>query len=339
MTESGRDRDGKHATTERQFAERITPRDKQAILREYVMRKAQGEARETILEDVAARLEKSATQVERYVHEARQAEDERILTLAQRLKGKVDRRQTAHERAMREMARRLGEQLTLPPSHDIFSVSRDNQYWFPQRLSWALGDDGKARLSLRLEQDEDTRILYLSLMEHLSASGFELVAPTIAQWKKRAADYLTACYAFVSHVTQEVEAVLGIEVALDTDDGPGVLPAFPLTVCFDAVDRATGTALSSGFEYRLERPAKAVTVLRFGAYTIAIARSRGEADRLQREHVDLRDKHAASRSAAALAAAAKEASGMENQVRDALRRFSLSTPLAGYCALCAPPAP
>lgn len=75
---------------------------------------------------------------------------------------------------------------------------------------------------------------------------------------------------------------------------------------------------------------------RVGADAIAIAASAGELDHLQREHLDLRNKHAASHGAATAAAAAKEAIGLEPPIRDKLHHFRLSTPLPGHCALCCP---
>lgn len=323
----------------RALTKRTTLRDKQAVRHEYETRMAQGEQRKEILADLANRLSKDEKRIEGYIHDATQAEEERILSRAQRVRTRLDRRQTVHEAMLRQMARRLGEQVTLPPSHDIFSVSRDNRYWFSDRLSWTLRDDGKVKVFLPLEHDEDARLPYRSLMEHLSAAGFSSVAPDIAQWKKRAADYLAACYAMCSVVAEEVEVVLGAELVLDCTDRPAVLTAFPLTVCFDAVERAKGTAVPLGMQYSMEKTSRALTRLRFGAYVIAVGTSVGDVNHYQSEHYDLRNKHAASRRVATLAAAATEAAVLGSRVRDNLRRFASSTPLPGDCTLCRPPTP
>ena len=321
----------------RALTKRTTLRDKQALRHEYETRMAQGEQRGEILADLANRLSKDERQVEGYIHDAMRAEEERILSRAQRVKTKLDRRQTVHEAMLREMARRLAEQVTLPPGDDIFSVSQGERYWFSHHLSWTLRDDGKVKVFLPLEHDENTRLPYRSLMEHLSAAGLSSVAPNIAQWKKRAADYLTACYAMYTVVAEEVEGVLGTELVSSCADRPAVLTAFPLTVCFDALERAKGTAPPVGFQYSMEKTGGRLTQLRFGAHAIALGRSVGEVNRYQSEHYDLRNKHAASHRAATLAAAAAEAAVLESRIRDALLRFASSTPLSGNCTLCHPP--
>jgi len=256
------------------------------------------------------------------------------VSLVDRVKARLDPRQKLHERALRQMAGRLAQQISLPPSCRVFTVSRDNQYWFPERLSWKVSPDGRVQVFLRLERDEETRLAYGSLMQHLSIPGFSSVAPAIAQWKKRTSDYLAACYTFASQVTEEVEAVLGTEVTVEYAGQPAVFVAFPLTICCDALDRARGTATSLGFRYATERLATKLIQLRFGAHPIAIATSAARLDRFQREHYDLRNKHATSRRAATVAAAAKQALDLETQIRDRLRRFSLSTPLPGHCHMC-----
>jgi len=329
-------------TSAKRLSKRMPPRAKRAIFLEYEERTAEGEPRASILEDLAARHEKSTRQIERYIHDAGQAQgqadEEKMLSRAKRLVARLDRTRTVHERALQEMAKRLPEEVALPPSHHVFIVSRDNQYWYPHQLSWLLSEEGKVRVFLRLEHDEETRLPYGSLMEHLSAPGFSSVAPDIAQWKKRAADYLKTCYAFVSHVAEEVEAVLGTDVTVEYAGQPAMLVFFPLTVCFDAVDRARGTALTAPFTYKTESLGGNLTQLRFGAYAIAVAKSPAEADHLQREHYDLRNKHANSQHARTAAAIAQEATDLETRIGDKLRRFSLTTPVPGQCSLCRPPA-
>lgn len=317
--------------------ERTTLRDKQAIRNEYEMRVAEGEAREQLLDNLADRHQKSTRQIERYIHDARQADEERLLSLAQRLRARVDRRHTVHERALRQMAQRLENQVALPPASHVFTVSRDNEYWYPDQISWKLSEAGRIQLFLRLEHDDDTRMVYRSLMEHLSAPGFTELPAMIAQWKKRAADYLAECYGLVSEVTAAVEAVLGIAVAPAYAVRPGVFPSFPLSICYDAVERASGPTATSQLRYATERPGEALFQLRFGADAVAIATSDDELDRLQREHIDLRERYAASPRAQAVAAVALEAGDLEARIRDDLRRFRLSTPLPGHCMLCAPP--
>ena len=148
--------------------------------------------------------------------------------------------------------------------------------------------------------------------------------------------HLPACYRLLDAVTGEVEAVLGAKVAGDHIEEPGIMTAFPLTICFDAVERAKGTSLTSGFEYRVETTMRRFSQLKFGAYGIAIAGSATECNHYQAEHLDFRNKWARSKQAKDIAVLSSRVGELEAQLRGELQRFRLSSPVPGQCRLCLP---
>lgn len=324
----------------KQTQKRITPRAKEAILREYEMRMAKEESRDVILDNLAEKLDKSERQIERYIHDATEAREkaieEKALSLVERLKTRIGRKETVHHRVLRKLAHRLAGELILPISRDIFSVSLDNKYWFADKASWTVPQRGGVQVFLPIEQPGETQVLYHCLLEHLSSSAFSGIPEGVGEWRQMVAQYLPACYRLLDAITGEVEAVLGVKVAGDHIEKPGIMTAFPLTICFDSVERAKGTSLTSGFEYRVETTPRRLSQLKFGAYGIAVAGSARECNHYQAEHYDLRNKWARSKRAKDIAALSSRVGELEAQLRDELQRFRLSNPVPGQCRLCSP---
>lgn len=187
---------------------RITPRAKEAILREYEMRMAEEESRDDIVKDLADKLDKSERQTERYIYDATEAREnaieEKALSLVERLKTRIGRKETVHHRVLRKLAHRLEGELILPISRDIFSVSPDNRYWFADKASWTVPRRGGVQVFLPIEQPGETQVLYHCLVKHLSSSAFSGIPERVAEWRQMVAQYLTACYRLLNAVTGEV---------------------------------------------------------------------------------------------------------------------------------------
>jgi len=239
-----------------------------------------------------------------------------------------------HAKQVQGLAQRLRAELRLPSTWEVFSVPVRGQHHSTDNLSWNVLEDGAAiELSWNIEGDTEVEHLLRSLLSHLATSGFASVPDEIEEWKQRLAHYLAECYRLLARVRCDVEEMTGAEVPQRYKVEPGITVWFPLTICVEAVEKASSF---EALEYVHDAAQGGLYGLWFASCMIAAASSEEDRDGYEKIHRKLRDRHACSPEGRDIAKFYEELQDVERRISSQLQKFSLTVHLPGHCDLCRP---
>lgn len=131
----------------------------------------------------------------------------------------------------------------------------------------------------------------------------------------------------------EVEEMKRAEVPRGYKAEPGITTWFPLTVCMEAVEKASSF---EALEYVHEAVQDGLYGLRFASYMIAAASSEDKRDRYEEMHRKLKDRHARSPEAREIVKFYEELREFEQHISSEPQKFSLTVYLPGHCDFCQP---
>lgn len=321
---------------------RITLADKANMLRVYE-RQLRKKRSEDILEELGGKYNRSPRQIANYIREAREERERKSSSLRQPL---VDHEELVkHRQDLKRLAERLRSQLRLPSSWysfvEDFGESGTHSQYSHDKLKvvflWEVKEENgvRVRLLCPVEQDSEVRHLFKSLSDHLANSEFSGILQTLDERRVKGGQYLTLCNKLFLAVKNKTRQMTGVEVPSSIDgEGFGVTKAFLLTICVDAVNRASGFPLASDLKYKRELLPSNIYVLRFGANAIALAPSKDELNGYQEMHKELRTKYGQSSLSKNIAKLSTNITELETHISSELERFSLTVPVPGYCDLC-----
>ena len=252
---------------------------------------------------------------------------------------------TNHWKELRTLVKRMRDELSLPSSWDSFvedfgGSGMHSQYSHDKLrivFIWEVKEDDRVRVRLLCPVESDDRVehLFKGLQDHLANSESSGILQTLEDRRTKGGEYLTLCHNLFLEVKNDIKEKRGVEIALSTDEeGFGITQQFVLTICVDAVNRASGFPLVSDFKYKHEPLPNGTYVLRFGANAIAVASSEIQLSSYEVMHKELRTKYSQSESSRSIAELCKEITELDMGISSELQKFSLTVPLPGYCELC-----
>jgi len=333
--------DTKWDSKAKRISTRIKPAHKDDMLEEYEKR-LKYESSEVILEELSAKYDRSSRQIANYIRDAREERKRKIPSPTLSL---VDQKELdQHWQDLKRLSQRLRTELHLPlvehsfiedfgeaGSHEKYS-SEGHEVLFLWEM---MADNGVIRLLGSVEQEVEVRHLFSSLREHLANSEFSDVLQSLDNRRVKGGEYLSLCNKLYLTVAKEITKRTGTEVPSSIDgEGFGVTKQFVLTICVDAVNRASGLPQALNFEYTHELLCKDIYGLRFGASSITLAPSANELGIYEEMHKELRAEYGEVELSKGIAKLSGKVRNLEVIMSSELQRFSLIVPLPGYCELC-----
>jgi len=249
--------------------------------------------------------------------------------------------ETPHKQKMREMAGRLIGEISLPwimdsfiaelkPQQLLYADSRGNRLYPPIIIA----KDEKISVEISIEGKGEIDHLHKGLRSHLETGGFSGVLDKIRDWRKGGGQYLKQCHNLLAVVMGEIQ---GGKAKIPNEDvelnkKAGFKLSFPVTICGDAVETASGHPL--GFLYEPEALTNSLWLLRYGAFGIYLAQTKKELERYQRMHKKLMAKYASEPAAKDIAELRQKLYNIRDQIYRQLQVFGDMERVPGHCELC-----
>jgi len=130
-------------------------------------------------------------------------------------------------------------------------------------------------------------------------------------------------------VKDEVEGSYDVSIPMHDQQQPGFTPWFLVTICGDAIERASGVSYITDSWYKYEG-----LDLRCGAFLICKCMSNKDLDVYRNAHVALMAKWAASQLAKEIAKQRSCLYQLQDKIRRQLQKFIDMEHLPGHCELC-----
>lgn len=206
--------------------------------------------------------------------------------------------ETPHKQQIRQLAKELINELSLPWIKDCFIVEfkPDQLVLSKERLTISITAKAKIRPGLYIWGREVTGLLHQSLRTHLETAGLASVLSDTLSWYEGVTDNLKNCHELLKGVRKEVEDTYHTSIPIENDGYPGFTMDFPILVCADAVQQASGSVHFSNFPYGYVD-----SKLKFGGFIIYIGTSGEELRPFEDFHKKLRAKCARWKQTKAIA--------------------------------------
>jgi len=247
----------------------------------------------------------------------------------------------SHQQKMRELAGRLIGEISLPwimdsfivelkPQQLLYADSRGNRLYPPIIIA----KDEKISVEISIEGKGEIGHLHKGLRSHLETGGFSGVLDKIRDWRKGGGQYLKQCHDLLAVVMGEIQ---GGKAKIPNEDvelnkKAGFKLSFPVTICGDAVETASGHPL--GLLYEPEALTNSLWLLRYGAFGIYLAQTKKELERYQRMHKKLMAKYASEPAAKGIAELRQKLYNIRDQIYRQLQVFGDMERVPGHCELC-----
>ena len=143
------------------------------------------------------------------------------------------------------------------------------------------------------------------------------------------ADNLKNCHELLKRVRREVEDTYHTSIPIKDDGYPGFTMDFPILICADAVEQASGSAHFNDFPYGYDG-----SNLKFGGFIIYIGTSDEDLKPFEDFHRKLRAKCARWKQTKAIAKQRQDLDDVATAISQQLQKFSALERLPGHCELC-----
>lgn len=239
--------------------------------------------------------------------------------------------ETPHKQKIRELAGRLKSEIGLPWIGDCFVVDLKPGRFFLGREMFpiSIGERKEIEIELRIEGDQAIAHLYQGLRSHLKTGHFSEVVVKTDSWKLAAAENLEKCYELITLVRKDVEETYGVSIPTQYREQLGLTEWFPLLICADAVQHATGFTWITDSWYKYDG-----FDLRCGSYLIYRAVSSQDLEAYKNAHTKMRTEYATNERVRQIA---KQREGLRQTAEDIgamLEKFRDMEHLPGQCELC-----
>jgi len=296
--------------------------DKQTMVEYYEAGLKTGKRSEDLLAELEERYDRSDRQILRYIAKVR-------------TKNLLDNRpyeETPHKQKMREIAGRVMGSIRLPSTFDSFCVKAElGRYGLgSDLLPVSVSKDGKIEVELHTEWQQEPAHLYEGLCSHLETWGFpRVIEHDIGHLERGIAANLMMCHSLLELVRKELEETYAVSIPADYQERPGFTIFFPITLCWGAVEQASGAPCITDSRYECEG-----LDLRFGGYLIYRGLPNEDLEPYRNAHKVLRQKYAVWEQTKKIATYRKFLSKVSARIRQRLQKFMDMERVPGWCELC-----
>ncbi|MFC1952780.1 tyrosine-type recombinase/integrase [Chloroflexota bacterium] len=189
--------------------------------------------------------------------------------------------------------------------------------------------EGKIQIAFSISDTDEKDLVTQALCSHLETSGLEDLSSGVSAWGDSVAEYLYYCHNLLNKVRSDIEETYGVSIAIDADDKPGFIIDFPILICADAVDQASGFEHFSSYKYGYDG-----LKLRFGGYVIYNGVSNEEFKRFEEAHRNLRSQWVKTKQTIVIAQKRMVLDGEAIAIHRKLQNFLAFENLPGYCPFC-----
>jgi hypothetical protein len=247
-------------------------------------------------------------------------------------KGTPQRRYSkeAHEQ-VRGLAEELRSGISLPWITDSFipELAPGLRSLGKERFPITVTEKGKIQITFSVSGRDQIDLLNQALRTHLETGGFADLLTGISAWGDGVAENLYDCHELLNKVRGDIEKTYGVSIPVKDEGKPGFTIDFPILICADAVDKASGFKHFSSFGYGYDG-----LVLKFGGGIIYFGCSKEESKRLEEVHSDLRSKCTTLQQTKSIAKRRGELDREAIAINRQLQKFIAFDNLPGYCELC-----
>lgn len=240
------------------------------------------------------------------------------------------RAEKAHEQ-VRDLAEGLRSGITLPWIKDSFisNLQPGQHFLGRERFPINITKKGKIQLVFSISDRGEMDLLTQALRTHLETGGFADLLSRVSVWGDGIAENLYYCHELLNEVRRDIEETYGVSIPIDVDDKPGFNIDFPITICADAVDKASGFKHFSSYAYGYDE-----LKLRFGGFIIYNGSPNEELKHLEDVHRNLRSQCTTLQQTEAIAKRRVELDREAIAINRQLQKFIAFDNLPGYCELC-----
>jgi len=302
----------------------VSHADKQAIAEYYQAGLKTGRSSEDLLAELADQYNRSSRQIQRYIAEVAAGEAG--------FKQKPYE-ETHHKQKMRELARKLMQEIKLLPILNSFFIDLNVKRYFRHELSLVINEGQEITVKLPIEEEENMTHLYKGLLSHLQTSNFSKIVDDIDTWKEKMANFLQNCNRLFTQVNKELETNYHISIPVgDKGKQLGFTPGFTITICADAIEHARGAVYITDDWYRCEG-----VKLICGAYTIYRGSPEESDEKLKHYesvHKKMRVECAKRKLTKEITEQSDELNNITTRIKQELGKFADTERIPGHCALC-----
>lgn len=239
--------------------------------------------------------------------------------------------ETAHKQKMRDLARNLIDEISLPWIVDSIIVELKPRRFSLDRGGFliSVGQEGEIGVESSIKGKGEIDHLHQALRTHLETGGFSQVLDEIGNWANKVANNLLECHIFFTLVKEELEKSYGVSIPMKDEGQPGFATWFPITICADAIEQARGSDHFRDFPYTYEG-----LNLRFGAFLVYFGVPNEDLGAIKNAHIKLRAGYAAHLQAQRIAGQRGDLYQTEAEIKQQLENFIDMERLPGQCELC-----
>jgi len=251
--------------------------------------------------------------------------------------------ENAHKLKMREVAKALAGIISLPSRWD-----KD----LP--VEFELGKYSLSIGAVEIDKDKQIKVTYNDpsdgiagphlvngIYSHLKTSGLPKFAELVGDkgklnnWIGEVEKYSETLLKFLKVIADDVKGYR-VKVTFNDEEKPGLTKWFILTAWNDAIQKASDYSRIDGLSYKPSESILGTNLwqLKYGAYRIGIARSKGTIETYENWHKTLMDNYAKLQSVKDIVTKSQELSDIAQDIRQRLQEFSDMACLLGQCELC-----
>lgn len=248
----------------------------------------------------------------------------------------IEYEETPHKQKMRELAGELINEISLPwimnsfiaelkPGQLVYVDPRGHRQGPPI----VIAKDKKISVEISIEGKGEIDHLHKGLRSHLKTGNFSQVLDEIGNWRQGVTDNLAKCHGFFALIKKKLEKSYSVSIPLKYEEQPGFTMWFPITICSDAIEQASGSAHFRDFPYTHEG-----LNLKFGAYGIYGSIPNEDLKPYEDAHKRLRAKYGTHKQAKEIAKQREELYQIQTKIGQQLQKFMDMERLPGHCELC-----
>jgi site-specific recombinase XerD len=239
--------------------------------------------------------------------------------------------ETPHRQQMRQLAKELINELSLPWIKDSFAVEfqPDQLELGKERFPFGKVTKGQIQPGLSIWGGEVTGFLHQALRNHLETAGLASELSDMLSWYEGVTDNLKKCHELLKVIRKEVEDTYHTSIPIKDYGYPGFTMDFSILVGADAVQQASGSAHYHDFPYGYVG-----SNLKFGGFIIYIGTSGEDLKPFEEFHKNLRAKCARWKQTKTIAKQRRDLNNMAIAISQQLEKFSALEHLPGHCELC-----
>ncbi|MFC2038174.1 tyrosine-type recombinase/integrase [Chloroflexota bacterium] len=244
-------------------------------------------------------------------------------------------RQPGYSKEVHEQIRALAEgiksSICLPWIKDSFIPELQ-----PGRYS--LGKEGfpigitkksKIKVTFSISGRNEKDLITQALCSHLETGGLKDLSSSVSAWGNGVAEYLHSCHDLLNQVRSDIEKTYDVSIPICDGEKPGFVIDFPILICADAVDQASGFKHFNSYTYGNDG-----LKLRFGGYIIYEGTPDEDLNNLEEVHRNLRSQWTKRKQTIEIAKRRLKLDGEAAAINRQLQKFLAFDNLPGYCEFC-----